>query len=295
MTLLLRFQISILVFILSIYFASFSFAITPEYLETELLPYEQQREIEWENKYIHTIRFINSIVRVKSRYMRKVDAHNAHMVPTSKVMVLPKEAYAKYLDAAINDNMTILRAIAILGHYLKKHGVVFKIDGDLWEQVITENKINLGLFIPAKNMGLVFLIPQISTTDNAALLKVKIFYKKKFDHAFQKEVLNADLKIGYNVPQQWYCKDEKFFNGYPVTSGFIFSQSVMGFSKVRGVGGEKRGLLRFFQDLISFVVEARAIESITVNLATDVLTVQAILDTTIGNFENTKKYKLQYE
>lgn len=291
----ISFEIPSLVFLFTIGYPLFANATKPPYLSTELTQFEQQRESQWDTKYVNTIGFIRQVIEVRSDYMRSVDPRNQHLLPTSEVLNPPKEFYKKYLDAAIKDNLTVLRAIAILGHYLKKYGVVFKIDGDLWEQTLAENKINLGLFIPANNMGLVFLIPATGRGSDTELLKMIIFYKKKFDHAFQKEVLNADLIIGYKVPKQEYCKNGNCYNGYQITSDFSFTETRMGFSQIEGIGGKKRGIAGLMQGVLSLIMEARAIESITVDPVTDIMTVQALIDTIVEDFEGTRKYALHYD
>lgn len=267
----------------------------PAILDTKLSDYEQERVESWNRKYPYTIRFIREVVEIKSNYMEVVDECNKDMVPTSSVLNLPREYYAKYLQAAIADKLTVIRAIALLGHYLKEHGVVFKIDGDLWEQTISEEGIDLGLSIPAKNMGLVFLIPETRSGNEDVVLNLQIIYKEKFDHRFQKEVLDADLLIGYKAPTQGYCKNNSSFEGYLVTSDFYFSESKVGFAEMEGIGGNKRGITGWVQDILSKItfIEARAIESITVDPRNRILTVKALINTNIKNFESTTKYAIR--
>jgi hypothetical protein len=263
--------------------------VTPGRLSTTLTASEVAREVLDESSYPSFAQFLKSVRPEQG--MRLVDPRNRHLIPTAQVFVPSPELWRAFFRAAAADRMTVLRAFALVAREIKKHGVVMFGPGRDFEQAVREEGIDLGLALPASNVALGIWSPDPKVKDPEFLLHLKVFYTEAYTHRFPDEILPANLKIGLGAPETYWL-DGTAFRQPTVTADLYYGpKKGVGFRNVRGVGGQKRGFLGFMQKLFFFLPDA--VDAMRINEDTGEMVTEAIVDTTVKDFERDPRYAIK--
>ncbi|MBI3557601.1 MAG: hypothetical protein HY074_15175 [Deltaproteobacteria bacterium] len=218
-------------------------------------------------------------------------AGNEHLMHATKVFHTNQEMWEKFFQAAVADKLTNLRAFGLLSREIKARGITVYGPGAGFEQAVRDNHVDLGLAIPAKNVGLGVWEPDSTITDPEFSVHLSVIYKERFIHQFPDEVMPANLRIGTGDQTDYYIDGERH-RGYLLTADLYYGPHGIGFKNVHGVGGEKRGVLGFLQKMLFFLPDA--ISSMVIDEQKNVMLTEAIINTTVENFETRDIYRIRY-
>ncbi len=218
-------------------------------------------------------------------------AGNEHLMHATKVFHTSQELWDRFFKAAIADKLTNLRAFGLLGREIKTRGLTVYGPGQGFEQAVIDNHVDLGLAIPAKHLGFGVWEPDAAIKDPEFQVHLSVIYKERFIHQFPDEVLPANLRIGTGDQVDYYIDGEKH-RGYLMTADLYYGPGGIGFKNVQGIGGEKRGLLGFVQKMLFFLPDA--ISSMVIDERKNVMLTEAVINTTVENFETRDIYRIRY-
>lgn len=218
-------------------------------------------------------------------------AGNEALIKAPFVFKPKQEMWDGFFKAAIQDRLTNLRALALVAREIKARGVTLHGPGSIFENAVRDNNIDLGLSIPAKNIGFAVWEPDASVADPEFQLHLSVVYTDRFIHQFPDEVLPANLKIGTGDEIDYYLDGQKR-RGYLLTADLYYGPNGIGFKNVRGVGGQRRGMAGFLQSLLFFLPDA--IHSMLIHERTNTMVTEAMFDTVVENFETRDIYQIRY-
>lgn len=239
-------------------------------------------------RYPNMMRFIKS---VPSFRLEPRPAGNEHLIKAEHVHRPTQELWDGFFKAAVKDKLTNLRAFALIAREIKMRGVTVYGPGSVFENAVRDNGIDLGLSLPAKNIGFAVWEPDSAIQDPEFLLHLSVVYSERFIHQFPDEVLPANLKIGYGDEVDYYLDGQKR-RGYLLTADIYYGPSGIGFKNVHGVGGQKRGTAGFFQKLLFFLPDA--VSSMLIHETTNTMVTESVFDTVVENFETRDVYQIRY-
>ncbi len=258
-------------------------------LTTHLSSEELTREKMDAKNYPYFMKFIKTIDVSNSIY--PTDPKNQHWIQSTHYFKPTLQMWNGFLQAAAADHLTCLRAFAILAREVKKNGMVVFGPGSLFELAVQKNRIDTGLSIPAKNLGGAIWSPDPNNSDPEFMAHIKIFYTEPFLHQFPDQVLPANLKIGYGTPQTYWMDDLQYTQP-SVDADIYYGQHLgVGFRNIKGIGGQKRGVLGFFQKILFFLPDA--IDSMTIHEDQGVMVTEALMNTVVKNFETDPIYSVK--
>jgi hypothetical protein len=247
---------------------------------------EEKRDLE---RYPNMMRFIKTFPNPK---IEALPAGNEHLTKSLKIMQVVKPTWDEFFACAIKDRLTNLRAFALAAREFKSRGITVFGPGRYFEDSVRMNNIDLGLSLPATHIGLGIWEPDSSVKDPEFLLHLRVVYNERYIHKFPDEVLPANLKIGYGDETD-YAVDGKKYHGYLLTSDLYMGPNGVGFKNVKGVGGQKRGLLGFFQKVLFFLPDA--VHSMVINEKENTLVTEALINTVVNEFETREIYRIRYK
>jgi hypothetical protein len=239
-------------------------------------------------RFPHMTQFLSSI---QSDEREPTPAGNAHLIKAKTVFHPSQALWNQFFSAAVADKLTNIRAFALIAEEMKKRGITVYGPGKDFENAVRENKIDLGLAIPAKNIGLGIWEPDPSVKDPEFLLHLSVIYTERFIHQFPDEVLPANLKIGYGDEVQYEMDGEKR-KGYILTADLYSGPHGVGFKNVHGVAGQKRGVVGFFQKVLFFLPDA--IHSMVIDEKKNEMLTEALINTRVENFETRDIYSIRH-
>lgn len=264
-------------------------ALLPGHLSTSLSPAELLREAKDVNAYPHFMAFLKNVHKMGT--LQPVDPRNANILKTTHYFHPTIELWNEFFKAASADHLTSIRAFVLLAREAKKNGMVIFGPGDIFEKAVKNNHIDLGLAIPARNIGAAAWSPDPKNTDPEFLVHIKIFYTESFVHEFPDEVLPASLKIGFGKSESYWWENREYT--YPVLDADLYYGPTkgVGFRNVKGVGGQKRGLLGFFQKVLFFLPDA--VDSMTIHEDNGEMITEALVNTSVKDFETKPIYAIK--
>jgi hypothetical protein len=219
------------------------------------------------------------------------DPRNAKLIPTSQVYVPTVQDWKGFWDASSADHLTCLRAFGILSRKIKEEGVVVFGPGSTFERSVADNKVDLGLALPAHNIGTAIWAPNPANPDPEFQLHIRVFYTEPYTHEFPDEILPANLKIGYGDPESYWLDGKEYKQPTIDADIYYGPKNGVGFRNVKGVGGQKRGFMGFIQKLAFFLPDA--VSSMTIDEKKDMLITEAIVNTEVEKFETTPIYAIK--
>lgn len=219
------------------------------------------------------------------------DPRNHAHILTSTVFFPDKQDWKRLFQAAAAEHLTLLRAFSIFARSVKQTGTVVYGPGPAFEEAIRENHANLGLAMPAKNVGASIWTPDPHHPDPEFQARIKVFYTHSYVHEFPDEIIPANLKIGLGEEQEYWLGGERFTHPTVQADVYYGPKSGIGIRNVKGIGGQKRGFLGFIQNILFFLPDA--VHAMVIREEKDELHTEALVNTVIRNFETTPKYAIR--
>ncbi len=270
-------------------FAAFDRGAVPGRLATRLSPEEIAREAMDEVTYPNFMKFLKTVD--VSAGVHPTDSKNSKWIKSSHYFSPPPALWDQFFKAAAADGLTCLRAFVLLAREVKKNGVVMFGPGDLFEKAVAKNNIDLGLAIPAHDVGAAIWSPDPTVQDPEFQVHLKVFYSQKYIHQFPDEILPANLKIGFREPDTFWLNGKELHQAAVDADLYYGPKSGVGFKNVQGVGGQKRGLMGFIQKALPFLPDA--ISSMTINERKGEMITEALVNTTVRDFEKNPIYSIK--
>ncbi len=261
----------------------------PGRLQTQLTSNEIAREALDEHRYPHFMQFLKTVDT--SSGIHPTDPRNALWVKSSHYFAPSATLWDGFFRAAAADHLTCLRAFALMAREVKKNGMIIFGPGDIFENAVKKNKIDLGLAIPAHDIGAAIWSPDPANQDPEFLVHIKVFYSESYIHQFPNEVLPANLKIGFRDPQSYWLNGNEFKQPAIDADIYYGPDHGVGFRHISGVGGQKRGVMGFFQKVLFFLPDA--IHSMTINEDKGEMLTEALMNTTVKDFEKNPIYSIK--
>lgn len=246
-------------------------------------PQDEERDFK---RFPNMMRFLKS---VDTSHLEPTPAGNEHLIHSASVFHTHQEMWNGFFKAAVADRITNIRAFTLIAREIKSRGITVYGPGTGFEKAIADNNIDLGLAIPAKNVGFGVWEPDASAKDPEFLLHLTVVYREQFIHQFPDEVLPTNLKIGFGDETDYYVDGHKH-HGYLLTADLYSGPNGVGFKNVRGVGGQKRGFVGFLQRLLFFLPDS--IYSMLIDEKRNVMVTHAFINTTVENFETREIYRI---
>ncbi len=260
----------------------------PGRLPTHLSASDIAREALDQKLYPNLMKFLASVDVSKGIYQR--DPRNAAFISTPYVFTPTLAMWQGFFRAAAADHLTALRAFALLAREIKKEGVVVFGPGETFEKAVGDN-VDLGLALPAQNIGTAIWSPDPNNTDPEFQLHMKIFYTKPYIHRFPDYILPANLKIGYGPEQTYWMNGQEYTQHTVDTDIYDGPVHGVGFRNVQGIGGQKRGFMGFLQKVLFFLPDA--VHSMTISEVNDEMITEALVNTVVKNFEKNPIYSIK--
>ncbi len=201
------------------------------------------------------------------------------------------EQWDQFLKASVADGLTNFRAFALMGLEAKARGVTLWGPGRDYEQAVERNQIDLGLSLPATHVIVGMWEPENRPNEPDFLLHIKLIYDQPYIHEFPDEVMPANLKVGTGDAIH-FTFEGKDRTGYAMEADLFYGNGKLGFRNVKGVGGQKRGFLGVVQKIMFFVPDA--IHSMVIDDSNGSMLTEAIINTTVEDFEKKPIYKIHY-
>ena len=258
-------------------------------LPTRLTIAELEREKQDSVKYPEFMAFLKNCQSYGQ--IKKVDPRNRHLISVSHVFEPTQQLWNEFFRAAVKEKLSVLRAFALLAREIKKNGMVIFGPGVVFENAVRDNHIDLGLALPARNVGTGIWTPNPNHPDPEFLVHLKVFYTVPYIHQFPDHILPANLKIGYGEPET-YAMDGITYTQHTVDTDIYYGdKGGIGFRNVKGIGGQKRGVMGFIQKVLFFLPDA--VDAMIIDEKEDELVTEALVNTTVEKFEATPKYGIK--
>ncbi|MBN21440.1 MAG: hypothetical protein CL678_09160 [Bdellovibrionaceae bacterium] len=264
-------------------------AISPEEIQKRI---EQQSRFEIRRE-MQRQRFPNFIAYVEQINFKKrsVPVHPTHKkwISVNKAFHPTIEDWNLFFKFAIKDQMTTLRAFAILANRLKFEQVAVVGSGVDFKTAMEKNHIDLGLSLPFENIVGAIWSPDPSNDDPDFLVHTYFFYEQPYLHRFDDDVLPVDLKVGVGQKGSLTLDHKKY--DLPMVEADLFYSDTegTGFRNVRGIQGTRRGILGFFQSILFFL--PNGLSAMYIDPEGKMIT-EAIMNTEVAQFEKNKKYAI---
>ncbi|MAE71180.1 MAG: hypothetical protein CME06_12030 [Gemmatimonadetes bacterium] len=199
-----------------------------------------------------------------------------------------------YFQACSEDSLTMLRSMGAIASLARDTNTLIYMDGRTVQRAMADLSLTPGLALPIENMRLFAYIPnpERAAADSSFQCDILAIFDTQYKHRFQKEVLDANLKIGTGELASVvdiFSEDPAEWEGYLVRGMISKSEERVGFMEVSGIGGEKRGLMGFMQKVLFFLPDA--IDAMTLD-SKGTMTTKALIDERIEGFEGMRKYQV---
>lgn len=257
-----------------------------EELATHLSPVQVETEKRDLSRFPKLSRFLSTL-RINEGLVPS-DPRNAHIVPTRMVFQPTKKMWKDFFVIAAEEKLTVMKAFCMIARELKKRGVVNMGPGADFTNAVEEQKVDLGLALPATHLGTAIWAPDPKNTDPEFLLHMKVFYTETYIHKFPDHILPANLKIGQGPIASYWLGGHEYRQPTVDTDLYYGPTRGCGFRNVKGIGGQKRGFLGVLQDILFFLPDA--VDSMYVDEKSGSMITEALVNTTVENFETDPKY-----
>jgi hypothetical protein len=265
--------------------------VFPKTLGTHLSPAEEEQERKDEARFPTLTGYLKTLHLAE--HLTPSDPRNAAIISTSHVYLPSPDDWKGFWEASSKDHATCLRAFGILARKIKREGVVVYGPGAVFEKSVNDNKVDLGLALPATNVGTAVWSPNPAITDPEFQLHIKVFYKESYVHKFPDDILPANLKIGFGDPATYWLEGVEYKQPTIDADIYYGPKSGLGFTHVKGIGGQKRGFMGFLQKVLFFLPDA--VDSMVIREEKDELVTEAIINTTVKDFEKTPIYSIKIQ
>lgn len=261
----------------------------PGLLPTELSELDRELERRDKERYPNFMKLLASVE--PTDHMRSVDPRNAHFIKTTHVFFPDQKLWNAFFKAAATDQLTVLRSFALLARELKKYGVSLWGPGHFFEDAVKKNNVDLGLAIPAKNIGAALWSPDPAHKDPEFQVHLKVLYTEPFVHQFPDHILPANLKVGFGDELTYWLSGKQYTHKALETDIYYGPKNGVGFRNVRGVGGQKRGFMGFMQSVLFFLPDA--VDAMVIREERNAMITEALVNTTVDDFEKDPKYAIK--
>ncbi len=204
-----------------------------------------------------------------------------------RIAVLPEEKVEEFLLAGVKDELTALRLFSLLAEKVSEDQTAICGSGDIVNEIIARNKIDLGLALPMRDMAYYAWLPTSGATVSSHIVDMRMVFRNAYIHRFEKEILPADLKIGF-ASETRYFDNGVLTNGKLLSVDFHVSDERLGFDNIHGVAARPHGILGILTRILFLpdTVHSMFIEK-------NRLITKALITTYVADFETTPKYRLQ--
>ena len=204
-----------------------------------------------------------------------------------RIAVLPEQKVEEFFLAGVNDELTALRLFALLAERVSEDQIAVCASCDIVNEIISRNKIDLGLALPMRHMAYYAWLPADAATTTSHVADMKMVFRRAYVHRFEKEILPADLKIGFGS-EITYSENGVLTNGSLHSVDFHVSNERIGFDNIHGVAARPHGFLGLVTRVLFIpdTVHSMYVESYR-------LITKALITTRVPEFETTPKYQLK--
>jgi|GEM_PF-2252723 hypothetical protein len=188
------------------------------------------------------------------------------------------------LNATADDSLTLLRATVLFARWVKARGTPVFVKGQAVEDAVQKG-FSLGLTFPLDHLAYICFVPNSSMAGDFQV-HIRTIYTRQYTYPFDKDIFNANVLIrGQEVT---YEENDRKQTGYLVTTDIYDDRKRAIYTNVRGILGQKRGVLGFFQKVFFFVPKTLK----GLDLTQGHLVIEAFINQTIENFEHEPRYRV---
>lgn len=197
-----------------------------------------------------------------------------------------------YFKNAIADRMTNIRAFALLGLEANRRKTAIWTYGKEYQDAIARNKVTMGLGLPAQKIYAAIWDFTPNHPDPDHLMTITMLYEEPYIHEFPSDVVSADVKVGQGDPVELVVGGQKR-TFYPSSVELFSNHESFGFRNIRGIAGQKHGVVGFLQKLLFFVPDS--IHGMELNEKSGTMVTKAFVDTKIEKYEENVHYQMAYK
>ncbi|MDA1191290.1 MAG: hypothetical protein O3A46_06350 [Candidatus Poribacteria bacterium] len=166
---------------------------------------------------------------------------------------------ADFYKSCAQDRLTIVRAMGFVARTVKETGVISYLNGRHARNALAEMQLDVGLAVPLRGLQFFAYVPPAKDDSAEVQCRFIAAYDAPYEHKFEKEVLDATLKIGTgrSVPylDPWNS-DATVTTVYLVEGKIVYGKAGVGYIDVKGIGGRKHGVLGVLQKAFFFIPDA---------------------------------------
>tara|TARA_B100000315_G_scaffold260790_1_gene325250 strand:+ start:1871 stop:2680 length:810 start_codon:yes stop_codon:yes gene_type:complete len=208
--------------------------------------------------------------------------------PAEVYIAPPQETIEAVLRAAVSDELTAMRWLALMSKVLHAEGLAMCSSGDPLNAAIELLNLDLGLALPLRELGAFAWIPHRDLADPTKLMQLNLIYRKQYVHRFRKEILPVDLKIGYGKIVR-FIDNGRERNGYLTSMDFYVSHNRIGFENIKGLAARQQGLIGLLQRFFFFLPDGVG----GMYVENNDLVAKSLVTIRVPNFETTSKYQMR--
>ncbi len=208
--------------------------------------------------------------------------------PAEEYIAPPQGAIAALLRAAVSDELTAIRWLALMSKVLHAEGLAMCSSGDPLNAAIESLNLDLGLALPLRELGAFAWLPQYDPEDPTRFMRLNLIYRKQYMHRFRKEILPVDLKMGYGETVRFIDHGIER-DGYLTYMDFYVSDNRIGFDNIKGLAGRRQGFLGLLQRIFFFLPD----DVVGMYVENNELVAKALITMRVPNFESTPKYRMR--
>ena len=208
--------------------------------------------------------------------------------PAEEYIAPPQGAIAVFLRAAVRDELTAIRWLALMSKVLHAEGLAMCSSGDVLNDAIESLHLDLGLALPLQELGAFAWLPQYDPEDPTRFMRLNLIYRKQYIHRFRKEILPVDLKMGFGEAVRFIDHGIER-DGYLTYMDFYVSESRIGFDNIKGLAGRRQGFLGWLQRIFFFLPDDVA----GMYVENNELVAKALITMRVPDFETTPKYQMR--
>jgi len=223
-------------------------------------------------------------------FATRTDSRNSAWIPSRHFLKPTRRLWKEFFQAAAADRLTAIRALALLGRELKSSGAVLMGGGTDYERAVEETGAELGLALPAKNIGAIFIVPDPAVQAPGFLAHLKVFYTQSYVHRFQDEILPADLKIAESEKAAYWIDGTERLEPSITADLFYGEETGVGFRNVKGIAGKRHGFMGFLQSILFFIPDS--VGSMVIDERSGKLVTEAFMGTEVPDFEKDPRYAI---
>ena len=207
--------------------------------------------------------------------------------PAEDYIAPPQGAIAALLRAAVSDELTAIRWLALMSKVLHAEALAMCSSGDPLNAAIESLHLDLGLALPLRELGAFAWLPQYDAEDPTRFMRLNLIYRKQYIHRFRKEILPVDLKMGYGETVRFVDHGIER-DGYLTYMDFYVSENRIGFDNIKGLAGRRQGFLGWLQRIFFFLPD----DVVGMYVENNELVAKALITMRVPNFETTPKYQM---